>query len=705
MGTSKKQSKLYSFYKAVVTVPAFMACFYLLIVCFVATYRLISDIGSVRVLFLNPILIVILALVAVFALGIYVLKKQKALSRFAKLEDKDTFSRTMRVIKVLIFIECLIFVAGANGMSQSVDQLSVQQAAYGYSWGETETFVPPGYMSIYPNNLGMSVVLYLLSLVTGNYNNLFMMLVYAVLVPFIYSDLAYIGGRFGLTKKSQIMVMTAGLLFLPLQAKTLIIYGDVPGLFFAVKAMRYATDIVYKKPTLKQVLAVIAFPAIACVFKNNFIIFSIAITIYLAAELLKQKRKSEIYIPLAVILASVLLNAVLALIVGAVAGQAVSSGASKWSWIAMGMQEEAGMYNGYNAYTYYLANFDSSVQAEAAKSSIAASLKTFASEPNYAIGFYTRKVLIQWSDPTHCAFEFQSRNVYFAENASPLMWFMASPAVISVASSFLKIFQLLMFAGSSVTAVKAGRGKTGSSATLLLMTFIGGYIFHLIWEAAPFYTLAYMVLLIPTGVAGIISLMKMLSGIKFKELSKVQYKPGPEIVYFLAGVLVFLFASAGLGTIRKLLVNGRTEYKAYYKEVMDRSRNPVAEGHYYLVPVAEGHENDGFEVELIRYAGKYRMRLITSSDPDSDIYMAYRDGELGADWFSYDGSEVFVILRNNDGTYTICLGADKALMIDPEEDKMKVGAIDDYSFTFGTVEYDNFIAENPNYTWRLEPAS
>ncbi|MBR4430014.1 MAG: hypothetical protein IKS75_01820 [Clostridiales bacterium] len=704
MVTSKKQSKLYSFYKAVVTVPAFMACFYLLIVCFIATYRLISDIGSVRVLFLNPVLIVLLALAAVFALGIYVFKTQKMLNKFSKLEDTDTFARTMRIFKVLIFIECLVFVAGVNCMRQNVDQLSVQQAAYSYSWGETETFVPPGYMSIYPNNLGMSVALYLMSLVAGHYNNLFIMLIYAVLVPFIYSDLAYIGGRFGLTKKSQIMVMTAGLLFLPLQAKTLIIYGDVPGLFFAVKAMRYASDIAYKKPTIRKALAVIAFPAIACVLKNNFIIFAIAITIYLAAELLKQKRTGELYIPLAVIVFSVLLNVMITWIVGAIIGQTLSSGASKWSWIAMGMQEEAGMYNGYNAYTYYLSGFDATAQAEAAKSSIAGSLKGFAAEPNYAIGFYTRKVLIQWSDPTHCAFEFQSRNVYLADDVSPLMWFLASPAVIGVASSFLKIFQLLMFAGSSVTAVKAGRGKTGSPALLLLMTFIGGYVFHLIWEAAPFYTLAYMVMLIPTGVAGLISIMKKISRVKFKELSKVQYKPGAEIVYFFAGVLVFLFASAGLGTVKNLLINGRKEYKNYYSQEMDQSRNPVAEGYYYLTPAGEGYENAGFEVELIRYAGKYRMRLITS-DPNSDIYLAYCDGELGADWFSYDESEVFVILRNDNGTYTICRGVGKALMVDPADGKMKVGDMDDYSFTFGTADYDNFISENPDYTWLLEPAN
>lgn len=702
MGSSKKQSRLYSFYKAVVTVPVFTACFYLLVVCFIATYRLISDIGNVRLLFLNPILIIAIALVSVFVLGIYILRSPNASHKLAGLDNTDTYEKAMRILKIIIFAECLVFAVSANGMSQSVDQLSVQQSSYGFSWNETETFTPPGYLGIYPNNIGMSVVLYLLSLLAGHYNNLCIMLINALLVPFIYSDLAYIGGCFGLSRKSRILIMVAGIVFLPLQAKILIIYGDVPGLFLAVRAMRCAADIASKKPAAKDILAVIAFPAAACVFKNNFVIFAIAITIYLAFELLKQKRYKELYIPAAVITTSVLLVGAVELVVGALIGRAVSSGASKWSWIAMGMQEPAGLYNGYNAYTYYESGFDAAAQAEVAKRSITDRLGVFAADPGYAIGFYTRKVLIQWSDPTHCAFEFHSRNVYRTDDVSPLMWLLSSPVLISAGSSVLKVFQLLMFTGSAAFAVKTGFSKKGSPALLLMMTFIGGFVFHLIWEAAPFYTLAYMVMLIPTGVAGLAGMIKRLSGIKIKELSKLQYKPGADAVYLIAGVLVLLFAAAGLGTVRNQLVTGCEEYGYYYSEVLSCSRNPVSEGVYYLRPAADT-ESKGIKVELIRYAGKYRLRLVTD-DIDSNVYLACRDGEVCVDWFSYDESEVFVILRNNDGTYTICRGADKALVSDPDDGSLTTGNMIDYSFQFNTDDYNEFIADNPGYAWALVPA-
>ena len=73
------------------------------------------------------------------------------------------------------------------------------------------------------------------------------MLINSVMVPFIYSDLAEIGGKFGLSRKSKVAVMIAGLCFLPLQAKTMVIYGDVPGLFLAIKALKRATEITQRK--------------------------------------------------------------------------------------------------------------------------------------------------------------------------------------------------------------------------------------------------------------------------------------------------------------------------------------------------------------------------------------------------------------------------------------------------------------------------
>ena len=138
MEKSGNTSKLYSFYKAVVTVTGFAACFYLFIVCYIATYRHISDIGTIRVLFLNPLLILTAALVLIVWGGFLIYRSPKASKAFLKLENEETYKRAMSILKLIIFIESALFAVSAFGMSQRVDQLKVQEAAYAFSWGNKD---------------------------------------------------------------------------------------------------------------------------------------------------------------------------------------------------------------------------------------------------------------------------------------------------------------------------------------------------------------------------------------------------------------------------------------------------------------------------------------------------------------------------------------------------------------------------------------
>lgn len=703
MNATNGQSRVYTFIKAVVAITAFIACFYLLLVCYCGTYRLISDIGNVRALFFNPVLILSLVLAIVIAGGVFTVRSEKVMGFLAEFDEERKYERTVKVLKFVVFAECIVFVLCAIGMDQRVDQYSVQKAAYGFSWNETETFTPPGYLGIYPNNLGMSIVLYLLSFVAGHYNNAVIMVINAILVPFIYTDMADIGGEFGLSRKSRLLVMISGMLFLPLQAKTMIIYGDVPGLFLACRAMRIAVSITRKKSSVKDIVAVVIFNSLAYVFKNNYIIFSMAIAIYLVAELLRQRRVKELYIPLAVIVAPILLNKSIGWIVGAAVGKSISSGANKLSWIAMGMQEEAGTYNGYNAFSYLDAGFDSTLQGETVKKDISESLRGFLAEPNSAINFYARKVMIQWSDPTHCCFEFLGRNVYLDKNASPLAWFLASPKTVRAVSSFLKVFQLLMFTGGTVSSVNVMKKKE-TPAVLLLMTFVGGYFFHLIWEAAPTYSMMYMVVLIPVGVSGLVILIRKISSLKIKELAKAKIGINAiGLTFFVAGALIFLLAAMGIGTAKVVLAEGRTEYKNYMNDTITCSRAPIAEGEYILKSSVSDLEEGGIRIELIRFAGQYRMRMILEN-VDDDVFLTDKNGSVKADWFSYDSSQVFCILRNGNGTYSICKGENSAMCVDPDTGKITIGDFVNYTYIFNMQEYNDYISEHPNMTWNFVPA-
>lgn len=704
MVTPVRQNRLYSFIKTVITVLCFAVCFYLFLLSFTGTFRLISDIGSNRVLFLNPVIGLLIAMVSVTALGVYLLKTRKLENYLTRFDDEKSFNRAMSILKIAVFIECLLLSAMVFGMNQRVDQHSVQYSAYGLSWNVTEVLTPPRHLGVYPNNSGFVFAIYLLSFITGHYNTAVIMLIFSFLVPLIYSDLAVIGGKIGMSHKSQLLIMVCGLLFIPLQTKVTFIYGDIPGLFFAVRAMKHATEIVVKKITLKNAVLVIVFMAFAYVMKNNYLIFSIAVVIYLAAELLRQRRYKELFIPAAVIAAMLILNFVIKLSLGAVLDGTVSSGASKFSWIAMGMQENAGTFNGYNDATYYEMGFDADLQSELAKNDIKVRLYEFLSNPNQAIGFYTKKAMVQWSDPTYNAFEFSSRNVYLDESASPLLWVISGPKCIRIAASFLKVFQLFMYIGSFVFAVKEKRRKTGTPGLLLITAFIGGCFFHLIWEAGSTYAMPYAVILIPVGVSGMISLFRKLSELKVKELSKVRIQTNASgVILFIAGTFTLLFAAAGIGSIKQLLADGRIAYNIYFNETLLRSREAVEEGKYYLRPAIDGFENKGLEIELVRYAGKYRMKIDVDGIPE-EIYLTNNRGKVKYDWCSYDETQVFVIVKNHNGTYSICQGVSGALALNLN-DGLVVDEFVDYTYIFDDDEYREYISAHPEITWCLDPVS
>ena len=111
MVTPVRQNRLYSFIKAVITVLSFVVCFYLFLISFTGTFRLISDIGSNRALFLNPVIGLLIAMVSVIALGVYLLKTRKLESYLSRFDDEKSFNRAMSILKIAIFIECLLLSA------------------------------------------------------------------------------------------------------------------------------------------------------------------------------------------------------------------------------------------------------------------------------------------------------------------------------------------------------------------------------------------------------------------------------------------------------------------------------------------------------------------------------------------------------------------------------------------------------------------
>ena len=169
----------------------------------------------------------------------------------------------------------------------------------------------------------------------------------------------------------------------------------------------------------------------------------------------------------------------------------------------MGLSEsekEPGWYNE-NCYTYYTEyGYSKAVHDELSKADIRQRLSDFAADPVYTLRFFGRKTLSQWNDPT-----FQS--VWVNEMArNPER----SPLALSLYERG-KAYQLVSWAMDELHLLAlAGivlwlwfcRKERNLSHLFFPLFLIGGFLFHLAWEAKGQYTFLYFFPLVCYGGLG-----------------------------------------------------------------------------------------------------------------------------------------------------------------------------------------------------------
>ncbi len=80
------------------------------------------------------------------------------------------------------------------------------------------------------------------------------------------------------------------------------------------------------------------------------------------------------------------------------------------------------------------------------------------------------------------------------------------------ARGFLDRLSFLFLSGSLIWCLLSWRDRASGASLVPALVFIGGFFFHLFWEAKCQYTIPYFVLLIPYAAAGYGRLTEWISG-------------------------------------------------------------------------------------------------------------------------------------------------------------------------------------------------
>ncbi|MBQ7795354.1 MAG: hypothetical protein IJ374_02180 [Lachnospiraceae bacterium] len=608
-----------------------------------------------------------------------------------RVEQEDVcFKRCRNVLLGSGFVIALIWVLSTQYRA-GADQQQVQKAVYMLHIKDYSMFAKDGYLSKYPNQLGLVWISYLCSMIFGSYNYLGFQLCNAVCVTVIYKKLAEICGRCGQSKMMQLAVILMGGLFVPLTIYASFIYGNVAGLACSLAAIEY--EMAFFETRKKRDLLISAvLIALAVQLKSNYLIFLIGMVIYGGLEMIKEKQVKLLIVPVLLIAFCFGSSMTVKAVTEHVTGYSMDQGVSSWSWIAMGLQEgkrAPGWYNSYNSSSYIKSEFDPAVQAEAAKENIRESLQRFYEDKESAFEFFTKKTASQWNNPTFQAFwNVQVRSS--AVTRSTWAWGMTDAVGAHRWSDFLNLYQFAVLVGALGWCIFGRNGKSMEKQTVLAMIFIGGFVFHLFWEAKCQYTISYFVLLIPYAVAGFEAAVEKVS-IAIRSLHINQFRKNRKewadkllerhfaaivFAFILVNVCIFGFRGGKLDCLKIDTVD-------YLNGLEEEMLSPAVEEGMYQLVTEDGRvlglgavwEDDIREVGLMN-----PDNLATTIDSGMEIEVIHYQGDT---WLRFVPEQLYLTVTDQSIPEWKTVGAAKSDLSNSQKWKTKKTATGGMYVMFG----------------------
>ena len=420
-------------------------------------------------------------------------------------EDASCFRRCRTILLLLIVGISLVLVLCIR-RSPRADQKALFICASQWRAMDFSSVMSGGYLQQYQNQLGMTILLYWLSFVFGENNYLAFQLCNAFAPALIYVSLAEIAGE-AVNRRSGLLVLLVGLLFLPVMMYSTFVYGTLVGLSCAVAAMRRFARFL-RLGQWQDGLRGLLLGCASVWMKQNYAIFFLGIALLFFLVFLRNRRKGLLVLIFGLTLLLPIQSHLAKGTAERITGIPMNKGISSWAFIAMGMQENTGLYDGwYNSYTiqtYQDAGFDPNVQATAAKEYIEKRSSFFLEHPDEAIRFFAGKNASQWNNPNFQG-DWINFNIgdgepaYDITHAPWIAWLFSEPGAWRL-SQLMNILQSLILLGAFSFLVSSEEKPPFYLGYCLIL--LGGFIFHFFWEAKAQYTLPYFVLLMPMCAAG-----------------------------------------------------------------------------------------------------------------------------------------------------------------------------------------------------------
>lgn len=389
------------------------------------------------------------------------------------------------------------------------DAYNVYQAAKEFNSGVFDSLTnKDGYLFLYPHQLGlMSLERTYIFLYDSE------KLIYFINLLFIIGTNFYIYKLSLKLFKNELVTnysIILSFLFFPHFFFLTFAYGTIPGLFLVV--FGYYNLLNYNETSrwFNALISIVSF-ALACLIRNNYYIFVIAIILIQIFSFLEDIKWRKLLVTFLIVISIPMSSFLLKSYYQKVTHNPIPQGTPMISFITMGTQDNpnvpslGGWWDGYNSSLLINNDFDQTKAVQQAKSDLKENLRTFYKQPTYAVEFFYKKILSTWLEPT-----FQSiwtgpltekGNI---QNSRILKSIYEEKSGYYFLNSFGKVFTVSIYLLTLISVVYNIKRKRFSSFELLtLIFFLGGFFFHLLWETKSQYVFIYVLLLIPTAANGL----------------------------------------------------------------------------------------------------------------------------------------------------------------------------------------------------------
>jgi len=368
-----------------------------------------------------------------------------------------------------------------------------------------------GYFNKYPFQLGFTFLCELYYKITGSDDTLILQAINVLGVCFTFGALQKINRYLFDNDKLQILttILMMGCIQ-PIIFSTFV-YGNILGYAFSIWAVVF--EMRYLKSGKKYNMFISALLiAIGTLLKLNSMIVLVAMVIIMFVHLLKNRKIFDIVsIVICVVLANTL-NSVVIMQYENRAGIQLSDGVPKICWLNMGLNESPAAPGWYNPNTgpafYSNNNYDGEIATEKTLVSIKERLEFFKDNPDYTNEFFNKKTVSQWNEPTYQSI-WSSQVRGFIEPVPEFVQNIYTGDANTNVTNYMSRYQELIFLFTFISALYMFKNKKLNMLHVSLMLIIlGGFFYHLLFEAKSQYIVIYFVTCVPIAGYGLFSFLE-----------------------------------------------------------------------------------------------------------------------------------------------------------------------------------------------------